>query len=253
MTRARDSQKSKLYKAEGVLDPISRRLETIPEIQAFLTRVLTKATVQRRYGEYLQGEIKVRDGRGASIARGGAHYIKMPKWSRCEHIVLHEIAHTICTRRHGSDVAAHGREYAAIYLDMIRFGMSADAAEKLKESFKENRVRFRPKKGSAPAVLMRPIRRGPLVVRPAIPIAAKSRKVVDPSYKAFRQLASKHGFTYEIEREHGTSLAWITITPFAPFEKDWTTLHYDWSTTIDRLERCIADPSLVDEGGGFSE
>jgi putative metallohydrolase (TIGR04338 family) len=175
LPRTRDSQKSKLYKAEKVLEEISMRLETIPEIEVYLIKVLRSAPIQRRYGDYLQGSIKIRDGRGARIARGCNDWIKLPKWARTEYVVLHEIAHTITARRHSALVAAHGREYAAIYLDLVWFGMGVEAHDKLKASFKATRVKFRPKRG-APEIPLRPAMRAqPLKVVAALPIAAKRR------------------------------------------------------------------------------
>ncbi|AXQ69237.1 hypothetical protein HOU02_gp488 [Caulobacter phage CcrBL9] len=81
----------------------------------------------------------------------------MPRWARCEHIVLHEVAHSLTIRRHGYHVASHGWQYAAIYLDLVRFGMGVEAHRMLKESFKAHKVRWTPKKTrtASPEVLER--------------------------------------------------------------------------------------------------
>jgi len=254
----RDSQRGKLYKAEKILEVLSRRLETIPEIETFLMQVLTKAPIKRRYGDHLQGVIKIRDGRGATIARGCAAYIKLPKWARCEYIVLHEIAHTIVDRRHGDTVAGHGREFAATYLDLVRFGMGVEAYDVLKASFKAHRVKFRPKRGTAPAVVRRPRPKAPLVVRSAIPLAVKKPPTAwdRQNAKARRDLqaiAKRHGFTFKVDREFGTRLAWLETDSFPGSDKPYTTMHYEWVTTLERVKRCIADPSLLDSAGGYSE
>lgn len=54
--------------------------------------------------------------------------------------------------RHGSRAlelrggAAHGWQYAAIYLDLVHFCMGKEAADALKAAFKDHKVRFRPKR-----------------------------------------------------------------------------------------------------------
>src|SRR4051812_18715124 len=111
MYEERDSQRSKLYKAEKVLADMSRRLETVPEMDAFLKKTLSRAPIQRRYERVLRKGIEVKDGRRCRNALGGYWWIKMPKWARTEYIVLHEAAHSITQRMHGRLVAAHGWQY----------------------------------------------------------------------------------------------------------------------------------------------
>lgn len=150
MTRERDSQRSKLYKAEKVLESMSARLETVPEMDAFLKKVLSRAPIQARYGRVIQREIVVRDGRRCRNALGGVNWIKMPRWSRTQYIVLHEAAHSITQRKFGLGVAAHGWQYAGVYLDLVRFGMGPAAGEALKASFKAHKVRFTEPRKRAP-------------------------------------------------------------------------------------------------------
>ncbi len=145
MTKERDSQKGKLYKAEKILLPISQRLETVPEMEKYLKKVLDRAPIQRRYSRWLGRKIVVKDGRGCRHAYGNYNWIKMPRWARSQHIVLHEVAHALTLRKHGDAVADHGWQYAAIYLDLVKFGMGAEAHDALKASFKQHKVRFKAK------------------------------------------------------------------------------------------------------------
>lgn len=146
MKRERDSQRSKLYKAEGVLGKYSKRLETVPQIERYVKKVSEKATIQRRYKRFLTRNIIVRDGRGRLSAGGDYSGIWMPVWSRTEYLVLHELSHTLTQRKYGQKVAGHGWQYAAIYLDLVRFALGVEAFESLKESFKKHKVRFSEKK-----------------------------------------------------------------------------------------------------------
>ncbi|UTU07890.1 hypothetical protein CcrC1_gp204 [Caulobacter phage C1] len=151
MKEERDSQRSKLYKAERVLEPMSSRLETVQEMDTFIRKVLQKAPIQARYASEARRSIEVGDGRGRSRTAGGDRDgIAVPRAGRTQWIVLHEVAHTLTMRRYGTHIAAHGWQYAAVYLDLIRFGMGAEAHRTLKESFKAHKVRWTPKR-SRPA------------------------------------------------------------------------------------------------------
>jgi putative metallohydrolase (TIGR04338 family) len=145
MVRPRDSQKSRLYKAErAALDKISKRLDTIDDITRFVDRIRKRATIVRRYGYELKRSVFIGDGRGKRNAGGDSRGIYMPKWSRTEYIVLHELSHCIACRRYGRyNIAAHGREFAAVYVDLVRYIIGKEAADALKASFREHRVKFR--------------------------------------------------------------------------------------------------------------
>lgn len=255
MKRERDSQKSRLYKAEKVLEQFSYRLETVPEMAAFLTKVMNRAPIQRRYGPFLRSTIEVQDGRRCRSALGDNNWIKMPRWSRTAYIVLHEAAHSMTHRKHGRHVAGHGREYAAIYLDLIHFGLGKEAADALKASFKENRVRYRPKQGRAKPVFTKRVEfKAAAKVKPPKPKTAPNyyEKACAKAYREFRKMAGEFGFKYEIERETDR-LAWIEIDKFPATGQRFTTMHYDWEETLRRVKACIEDPLLLDEGGGYSE
>lgn len=151
MPKERDSQRSKLYKAEKVLAQYSQRVETVPEMQAFLQKVLARKPIQDRYWLQIRKVIVVKDGRRCSNALGGVNWIKMPRWSRTQYIVLHEAAHSITQRKYGTNVAGHGWQYAEVYLDLVRFGLGAEAGAALKASFKAGKVRFSEPRAKRPA------------------------------------------------------------------------------------------------------
>ena len=144
----RDTQRSKVYAAENkALKPFAVRIETVPEIERYVERVRKRATLARRYGPELARPIRVGDGRMRRRAGGDAAGIYMPRWSRTQWIVLHELAHTISIRKHGrSNIAGHGREYCAVYIDLVRYMIGKEAADALKASFVEHGVKYKKKR-----------------------------------------------------------------------------------------------------------
>lgn len=153
----RDSQRSKLYRAEERAFPKMKTgphagLESVADVERFLARMVKKAWFVRRFGAYGRGFKSFRlprigDGRGRRAACGSANVLKLPPWSRTRVVVLHEFAHCLNQRINGGRVAGHGWQFAAIYVELVRFEMGKEAADKLKAEFKAGRVRWkRPRK-----------------------------------------------------------------------------------------------------------
>jgi len=246
MIKERDSQKSKLYKAEKVLEQVSNRLETLAEIEAYINLALNRAPIKSRYSRWTGGHLMILDGRGATFARGGQRIVKFPRWSRTQYIVLHELAHVIAQRKYGVYIAGHGRLFCEVYLNLVRFVMGVAAHDLLKASFKEHKVKFRPKRGTTPKVLP-----GWSLMPPTVkPKFAPKPKVrtVDKDYQEFRALIRKHGFTYT-----KSSDGYIEIPPSTIFPHGFTTLHHSWYESVRRLELCLEDPSVMAEEGYYTE
>jgi len=160
----RDTQRSKLYKAEAVLDKFASPIREIADVEKYVARQMKRATIRTRYGTAVDPDrwsLAIKDGRGTRRALAyGSHAIGLPLWARKDWVVLRELAHVIHNRlpmaREGtrrqelSGGASHGWQFAAIYLDLVRFCMGAEAAEALKASFRKHKVRFRAKR-QAPA------------------------------------------------------------------------------------------------------
>lgn len=89
--------------------------------------------------------IVVLDGRRRRTAFGSSNgSISMPRWSRSQLVILHEIAHVVTGE--GRKVRAHGRHYCSNFLALIRHELGAEAADEMKRLFKEHRVKYtRPK------------------------------------------------------------------------------------------------------------
>ena len=162
MTRPRDHQRSKLYRAEGVLEEqwvtiilddgppheggtvrIHRReWTTVPQVQAFVDRVVGSAWWKKRSSIR---RIVVKDGRGSSWARAsrsdwfGVPEVSIPKWARSRRVVLHELSHHLTPW----EAEAHGAQFASNLIDLVRRFMSAEDADRLVESFRVAKVKHR--------------------------------------------------------------------------------------------------------------
>jgi putative metallohydrolase (TIGR04338 family) len=147
MTEPRDTQRSRLYKAENAAfkgNPLGgKRLETVPDIERFVQKVANRAPIKSRYPELARSPIRVKDGRGRRRACGGYRSISIPLWARTEWIVLHELAHVATLRRHGETVAAHGREFVSCYLTLIYFILGKEASAHMRKHLDAGRVKWR--------------------------------------------------------------------------------------------------------------
>lgn len=133
--RPRDSQRQKLYNAEGVLAQFSRPLLTVPEIQAYVDNLVKQKWFRDRYGKRI---IPVKDGRGTRNAYGWhSGPISMPRWSRQEYIVLHEVCHVVSS---GFD-AAHGPEFAGRFATIVFYALGREAEQALLDSYAEHGVK----------------------------------------------------------------------------------------------------------------
>jgi len=168
----RDTQRSKVYKAERVAfrdhAEANERLPEIADIERFVKHVWSLKRVQdafpRAVVEWRLGRPEVHDGRGRRSPCGAMGFISMPKWSRNKWIVLHELAHVI-SRRIDCYIAGHGWEYAACYLTLVRLVLGVEAHDLLKAQFKAHRVRYSQPRKRAP---LSPERRAQLVATLAV-------------------------------------------------------------------------------------
>lgn len=176
--RERDSQRAKVYRSDRSLigwtkltTPLgSDPLMTLPEVTKLVNKVADSAYVIKKYG--IHHSMDVMDGRGRRSAFGSpSGVVGFPKWSRSPGIVMHEMAHVYTPRR----AAAHGWQFCAIYLDLVRHFMGKEAEATLKAAFKKNGVKFtkpRPKRAST----MTPEAREALLERLAAARAVKAAK-----------------------------------------------------------------------------
>lgn len=201
--RPRDSQRAKLYRAEGVLKAYDQEqsLGSIAHVECFLdtvsrTRFFHSLWEKQRAYRPPSGPaiFKLTDGRGTRHARGsfggyrqeaircptcGHHTgylpkiptvkINAPPFSRYPRFMLHELAHAVIPRH----AAWHGREFAAVFLALVRRFMGAEAATALRASFREHGVKARQ---PGPSRKLTPDQRRAAIERLATARAAKMRE-----------------------------------------------------------------------------
>jgi putative metallohydrolase (TIGR04338 family) len=130
-----------VYDAEERLKAKDGPEFTWAETLAYVERV----TRSRWWRCRLPRGVRVKDGRGTRIARGGwgtgRPTVNLPRWARTRLVILHELAHVL-TSRPGREVAAHGPEFAKTYLELVR-RFEPELAPRLRAEFKAGRVRTR--------------------------------------------------------------------------------------------------------------
>lgn len=162
MALERDSQRKKVYSAIAtVAKSVGTPLPTMPEVERFVRKVMSRSTLQRRYGLTLTKDIDVRDGRGKSWATGDRDMITVPKVQRNTIYVLRAMAYTIGMRYRGfyptgdrtdlknRKAAWHGWEYCAILMDLVRYGLGEEEAKALKAEFSSQNIKWRQTKARA--------------------------------------------------------------------------------------------------------
>lgn len=136
----RDSQRAKVYRAQEQL-PKGRYLKTMAEMRAYVDEIHSTRWFQKRW--LRPHNIKVRDGRGRRNACAYWGAIKMPKWSRYEIYILHEMAH-LMPKGVNHTVASHGREFVKNFIALLEWKMKINP----RPVFREYRVKWHSKRGS---------------------------------------------------------------------------------------------------------
>lgn len=135
VSRPRDSQRARLYRAEDEIGP-GRRLPTVEKLQAYVDHLATSDWFHSRWGGR---SFEIRPGYGhrrATAAPNGV--LQMPRWARTEVVVLHEVAHCLTP----VEFAPHGPEYAGILLSLVRRAVDPGTAQRMEDAFTRHRVRW---------------------------------------------------------------------------------------------------------------
>lgn len=134
-----DTQRSKLYRAERILGR-GVELPTVVAMQTYLDTILTDPWFVDRFKDWTITVDRGGHGRKRACGIPSQRVIKMPEWSRCERLVIHEMCHVIVPAVH----AWHGRLYACIYAELVGRYMGCDFKEMLVASFRKHNVKFTP-------------------------------------------------------------------------------------------------------------
>ena len=133
--RPRDSQRARLYRAEGLVDA-GRRLPTVERMQTWVDAMAATDWFLARWGVRA---FEVRPGFGHR--RATAHQngvLQMPKWARTELVLVHEVSHCLTP----ATCASHGPEYAGVLLTVARRAMGPGTAQLLEDAVARERVRW---------------------------------------------------------------------------------------------------------------
>jgi hypothetical protein len=182
MPRKRDSQRSKLYRAEQAAlgnNTYQGPNMDLASCQVLVNRVIGSAWWKRRYG--LWPMVQVEDGRGSPRARVNSYHrrpspeqahpmtesMRLPVRYRRRWVILHELAHVahcVVQRRDRVYVddytqpvvqvgdSPHGWQFARIYLELVRWNMGREAHDALREQFRVHRVKYKPPRQLSPKV-----------------------------------------------------------------------------------------------------
>jgi putative metallohydrolase (TIGR04338 family) len=143
--QGRDTQRSRLYAAEKAVWPFDPTPSlSLQDIEAEVSRVLCSSWWRARWPEVTR--VAIEDGRGRRRAGGhrdptlsGQSWIALPRHFRHQWCVCHELSHVATPNR----FVGHGREFAANYLDILRFTLGPSTAASLRRQFREHRVKHR--------------------------------------------------------------------------------------------------------------
>jgi putative metallohydrolase (TIGR04338 family) len=146
MDNMRDQQRQRVYKTEdkhsfeGIL-----RIEDMKDVRRFSKKVLRHKALKPWRHAMASSKLKMTDGRGNRRATCYGCFqtspvvtIKLPRWSRTQLNIIHELAHALTPGRY----SPHGAEFTTNYLYLIKHVLGDGAYKEMLNLFNENRVKF---------------------------------------------------------------------------------------------------------------
>lgn len=144
--RPRDFQRAAFYAAEKLIDR-GQSFPILKDLQKYVDDIVCSPWWSKEF-PYIP-VIAVKDGRRRRRGAGGRYnyynpsrsaigYIKMPKWTRYESYILHEIAHVV---QHPAD-SAHGEEFCSLYLHIVKEVMGPHVADQLVLAYRLRNIKW---------------------------------------------------------------------------------------------------------------
>lgn len=143
---AKDMQRAKYWKAVRafIADGHGEQLPEVKDIQKWMDRVTTYVALTKRYPVLTRRAITVGDGRGMRYPQRPSPYMLCyPKAWRHQAEILWLVARMIDGNNPRREGTSHGWSMCAVYLDLIRYGMSKKEADAMKAKFVEFKVRWK--------------------------------------------------------------------------------------------------------------
>lgn len=215
----RDNQRSRLYAAERQAFQWG---QTVPDtlLQATVNDILDRKPVRSRFGPR---RITVERGKGGGRAYGGGR-ITLGVSARTEWIICHEVAHCLTP----GSYASHGPEYAGIYLFLISAVLGPKEAARLRDAFRQHKVKWNSKALPAPSTG----RRIPPRQYETLAAARKRLKVrvATPEQSAARREAGLKAAATRKERESREILSFPLSLTFGKALAEEMSYQHDLST-----------------------
>ena len=148
MSKIRDTQRKKVYKA-GWDTRKGMEFEDLSACQVYVDKVVNSRWWTRRYPHCRNVIVSPKRGGTAygmppqTWARPVTGEILLPPWAMNERVIIHELSHCAAPMT----IAWHGREYCAIFLEMITRWMGKEAGTELRNGFKKYKAKYRRTKG----------------------------------------------------------------------------------------------------------
>jgi len=143
----RDFQRQKVYDSDRQFRRKYKSelkfYKNLSEIQIFLDEILDN----KWFKQFNIEHIHVYCSKG-SIAYGWLEdnytiAMKLPKWSKNQLTILHEIAHGLCSKYFSYDnIAFHGPEFISAYLDLIYYFLGKNHFMNMHEILTKNKVKY---------------------------------------------------------------------------------------------------------------
>jgi hypothetical protein len=149
----RDSQRSKVYRAEHTIWPEPGEI-SVEDAAKWVNSIRKSEWAKSHLPGYTTSRpITVQRGRGC---HANNHTITLsPSWGTRRYIVLHELAHIIRSREEafkgGPRPAPHGREWAMVFRALVRRFMGVQAEANLVAAWKLAGVKYLPKRKQSPS------------------------------------------------------------------------------------------------------
>ena len=139
--RQRDSQRSRVYKAENAVFDMHAGVLNQEEVLAVRNKILSSRHWRKAKGSKW---VLLRFKR-STYQRALFHHkdksISLPPWAMNKHVVIHEMAHSL-TFKEDKTLPGHGKIFCSHYLNLVAELLGEGEAERLEISFWEHEVRY---------------------------------------------------------------------------------------------------------------
>ena len=139
--RQRDSQRSRVYKAESAVFDMHRGMLNQEEVLLFRDKTLSSEYWREAKG---YKRVLLRFNKSTSQSSFFDHSdksISLPLWAMKKDVVIHEMAHSL-TFKEDKTLPGHGKVFCSHYLNLVAELLGESEAERLEISFWEHKVRY---------------------------------------------------------------------------------------------------------------